>query len=48
LEALEEMEREAGRGDGRIYNLNGQAVGNDEKSLPAGIYVKNGKKFMVK
>ena len=28
------------------YNLQGQRV--DGKSLPKGIYIKNGKKFMVK
>lgn len=31
---------------GRIYNLNGQQVGNDLKSLPRGIYIVNGKKVM--
>lgn len=29
-----------------VYNLQGQRV--DGKSLPKGIYIKNGKKFMVK
>ena len=48
LEQLEEEEREASRGDGRIYNLNGQVVGTDEKGLPAGIYIRNGKKIMVR
>ena len=48
LELLEEAEREANRGDGRIYNLNGQVVGGDEKTLPAGIYIRNGKKLMVR
>ncbi len=31
---------------GRIYNLNGQMVGNDLQSLPSGIYIVNGKKVM--
>ncbi len=31
-----------------IYNLNGQSVGNDESKLTKGIYIKNGKKFIVK
>lgn len=48
LELLEEAEREANRGDGRIYNLNGQVVGGDEKTLPAGIYIRNGKKLMLR
>lgn len=32
----------------RIYNLNGQYVGSDADSLPKGIYIRNGKKFMVR
>lgn len=31
---------------GRIYNLNGQMVGNDLQGLPSGIYIVNGKKVM--
>lgn len=31
-----------------IYNLNGQLVGTDASVLPQGIYVRNGKKFVVK
>lgn len=30
-----------------IYNLAGQYVGNDKKALPKGIYICNGKKFVV-
>lgn len=33
---------------GKIYNLNGQYVGNDVKSLKKGVYVVNGRKFIVK
>ena len=33
--------------DARIYNLNGQYMGTGKK-LPRGIYVQNGKKFVVK
>lgn len=33
-------------GNNAVYNLKGQRV--DGKSLPKGIYIKNGKKFMVK
>ena len=29
-----------------IYNLQGVKVGKSETELPAGIYVKNGKKFV--
>lgn len=31
-----------------MYNLQGQKVGNNIKSLPRGIYIKNGKKVLVK
>lgn len=31
-----------------IYNINGQFVGTNPAILPQGIYVKNGKKFIVK
>ena len=31
---------------GRIYNLNGQQVGNDLEALPRGVYIVNGKKVM--
>lgn len=33
---------------GKVYNLNGQYVGNDIKSLKKGVYVVNGRKFIVK
>lgn len=32
----------------RIYNLKGQLVGTDATALPAGIYVRGGRKFIVK
>lgn len=32
----------------KVYNLNGQYVGNDVKSLKKGVYVVNGRKFIVK
>lgn len=32
----------------RIYNLQGQCVGTEPSQLPAGVYVRNGKKFVVK
>lgn len=34
------------RTTGRIYNLNGQMVGNDLEALPRGVYIVNGKKVM--
>lgn len=33
-------------GDRRIYNLNGQYVGNDLNVLPRGIYIQNGQKVI--
>ena len=35
-------------GDGVIYNLQGMPVGKDADALPAGIYIRNGKKFLKK
>lgn len=32
----------------RIYNLQGQCVGAEPDKLPAGVYVRDGKKFVVK
>ena len=32
----------------RIYNINGQYVGTVEQLLPKGVYIRNGKKFVVK
>lgn len=34
--------------NGKVYNLNGQYVGNNVKTLQKGIYVVNGKKIIVK
>ena len=34
--------------DGNIYSIGGQYVGKDLKGLAKGIYVKNGKKIVVK
>lgn len=32
----------------RIYNLNGQRIGHDLKQLKRGVYIQNGRKFVVK
>lgn len=37
-----------GKQPANIYNLNGQLVGHDSSLLTKGIYVKNGRKFIVK
>ena len=34
--------------NGKVYNINGQQMGADASSLPKGIYIVNGKKFIVK
>lgn len=44
---VEEINAENGS-DAVIYNLQGIAVGKDLDSLPAGIYIRNGKKIMKK
>lgn len=33
---------------GRVYNLNGQFLGNTTEGLDKGVYIVNGKKFIVK
>ena len=37
-----------GIGDGRVYNVNGQVVGNGKSfnTLPSGVYIINGKKYI--
>ncbi len=34
--------------NGKVYNLSGQYVGNDVKALPKGVYIVNGRKYIVK
>ena len=34
-------------GNNRIYNLSGVCVGNDTEKLPKGVYVRDGRKFVV-
>ena len=45
LTIIEEVREQQQNGDGRIYNLNGQQVKTFKKG---GIYIRNGKKFIVK
>lgn len=35
-------------GDGKVFNLSGQYVGSTTEGLSKGIYIRNGKKFVVK
>lgn len=39
---------EAASASGKIYNLQGVAVGNTTEGLPKGVYIKNGRKIIVK
>ena len=34
--------------DGKVYNLQGQKVGDTLEGLPKGVYIKDGKKQVVK
>ena len=34
--------------DGKVYNVNGQYVGNDIRTLSKGLYIINGKKIVIK
>ncbi len=44
-EAVSQTEEQ--QGDGRTYNLRGQAV-DGSKALPAGIYIRNGRKIIIR
>ncbi len=46
--AVNEIEKESDETDCIIFNLQGMPVGNDLKSLPTGIYIRNGKKVIVR
>lgn len=35
-------------GDGSVYNLNGVKVGTSTDNLPKGVYIRNGKKIVIK
>ncbi len=47
--AVEELPaEEVEAGDGEIYNLQGMSLGKDLDKLPAGLYIRNGKKILKK
>lgn len=46
--AIDEIANDNNDTDGEIFNLQGIPVGKDLNSLPAGIYIRNGKKVMVR
>lgn len=39
---------DAANASGRVYNLQGVVVGNTTEGLPKGVYIKNGRKIIVK
>lgn len=39
---------EAANASGKVYNLQGVVVGNTTEGLPKGVYIKNGRKIIVK
>lgn len=45
---IEDLVVDGVKANGRVYNLNGQYVGNSLNGLQLGIYIQNGKKVVVK
>lgn len=45
---IEDLVIDSAKANGRVYNLNGQYVGNSLNGLQPGIYIQNGKKVVVK
>lgn len=45
---IEDLVIDGVKANGRVYNLNGQYVGNSLNGLQPGIYIQNGKKIVVK
>lgn len=45
---IEDMVIDGVKANGRVYNLNGQYVGNSLNGLQPGLYIQNGKKVVVK
>ena len=39
---------DAASASGKVYNLQGVVVGNTTEGLPKGVYIKNGRKIIVK
>lgn len=39
---------DAANASGKVYNLQGVVVGNTTEGLPKGVYIKNGRKIIVK
>lgn len=45
---IEDMVIDGVKANGRVYNLNGQYIGNSLNGLQPGLYIQNGKKVVVK
>ena len=45
---IEDLVIDGVKANGRVYNLNGQDVGNSLNGLQPGLYIQNGKKIVVK
>lgn len=45
---IEDLVIDGVKANGRVYNLNGQLVGNSLNGLQPGLYIQNGKKIVVK
>lgn len=45
---IEDLVIDGVKANGRVYNLNGQYVGNSLNGLQPGLYIQNGKKIVVK
>jgi hypothetical protein len=45
---IEDLVIDGAKANGRVYNLNGQYVGNSLNGLQPGLYIQNGKKIVVK
>lgn len=46
--SITDMVDDAANASGKIYNLQGVVVGNTTEGLPKGVYIKNGRKIIVK
>ena len=46
--AITNIVDEAASASGKVYNLQGVVVGNTTEGLPKGVYIKNGRKIIVK
>lgn len=47
-DAIKNIERTEIVGDGAVYTIQGQFVGKSLDNLPRGLYIRNGKKIVVR